>query len=128
MIQRWFEPSYCTFQRFQPPLEPANIKRFYPCSIEGRTLEELSEHVRLMAEDGLIEVHKGGTARGWEWHPTRVTLAGHRYLAAIKDDTFYATIKEMAEKTFGTISVETIKAAIPMVFSAIAKHASDASS
>jgi hypothetical protein len=42
-------------QTIPAALEPVNLKKFYRCSVDGRTPEELSEHVRLMTEDRLIE-------------------------------------------------------------------------
>ena len=106
----------------QPPEPPPlNGAKWYQIAIDGKSKEELSEHVRLMGEAGLIEALKLPEQDGMFWYPKRITWHGHEYLASVRADTVYAKTKEIASKAFGTVTMETIKVAIPLALQALLK-------
>ena len=100
---------------------PINVRQWQEYTREGKTKEEISEHVRLMGEAGWVETHKNAQQTGIYWYPVRITWAGHQHLAGIRSETVYAKTKEIARQTFGTVTVETIKAAIPVALQVMLK-------
>jgi len=96
-------------------------RKFYAVTFEDRSKEEISEHVRLMEEGGLIEALKKPEQRGVFWYPIRITWHGHQYLASVQADSVYAKTKEIASKAFGSVTMETIKVAIPLALQALLK-------
>ena len=103
---------------------PADVsgRSYIDCKVENRSEEELCEHIRLMEEAGLIDALR--TVHGnkvYHWLPVRLTWAGHSYLAEIKSDTVYNKSKEIAGRAFGGITLETMKAALPLALQALAK-------
>src|SRR5579859_2130968 len=107
----------------QPPEpQPLNrVTKWYPVAFEGRSKEEISEHVKLMAEAGLIEALKLPEQGGMFWYPIRMTWHGHEYLASVQAETVYAKTKEIASKAFGSVTIETIKVAVPLALQALLK-------
>src|SRR6266478_4819650 len=81
-------------QPTEPP--PLNSFKWYQVTIEGRSKEEVSEHVRLLTEAGFIEAFKQPEQGGIFWYPIRMTWNGHQYLASVQSDTVYAKTKEIA--------------------------------
>jgi Hypothetical protein (DUF2513) len=106
-------------ERESPVLEPLNGARWFEVAVEGKSVEEISEHIRLMTEAGLIEAIRLPKQAGFFWYPTRMKWHGHQYLDSVRADSMYAKTKEIASKAFGTISLETIKLAIPIAVKAI---------
>lgn len=100
---------------------PVNTVAWKEYSRDDKKKEEISEHIRLMGEAGWIETRKVPSQTGIYWHPIRMTFAGHQHLAAIKSETVYNKSKEIATQTFGTLTLETLKAAIPAALQALLK-------
>lgn len=106
----------------QPPgPQPLNAVKWYQVKVDDRSKEEISEHVRLMEEAGFIEALKIPEQEGMFWYPIRMTWHGHDYLASVRGDTVYAKTKEIASKAFGTVTMETIKVAVPLALQALLK-------
>lgn len=72
--------------------------------IEGRSSDELSYHVMLLAEAGFIEAQDLSTLGEFEWQPTRLTYQGHEFLDTIRDSEVWRRTKAGAEKA-GVASV-----------------------
>ncbi len=81
-------------------------------SLEGLadySSREKSYHVLLLHDAGLIEANDASTISETEWHPTRLTMAGHQYLEAIRDPDVWRQTKENAQK-IGNFSLDVLSA------------------
>lgn len=97
--------------------------RWLTVTIDGKSPEEISEHVRLLGEAGFMETLKIPKPDGYYWFPVRLTWEGQQYLAGVENATMYTKVKEVALRAFGTVTLETVKAAIPYVLRELAKQA-----
>ena len=104
-----------------PESPPLNEIRSYGITFDARTKEEISEHVRLMQEGGLIQALRQPEQGGMFWSPIRMTWHGHQYLASVQPERVYAKTKEIASKVFGSVTIETIKTAVPLALQALLK-------
>lgn len=66
--------------------------------IDGRTRDETSYHVVLLAEAEFIEAQDLSTLGEFEWQPTRLTYRGHEFLETIRDGEVWRRTKAGAEK------------------------------
>ncbi|MEE1866945.1 DUF2513 domain-containing protein [Pseudomonas auratipiscis] len=66
--------------------------------IEGRPDEEVSYHVMLLDEAGLVAGIDLGSIGQFEWQPKRLTYKGHEFLDSIRDPEIWRRTKEGAEK------------------------------
>jgi hypothetical protein len=93
----------------------------------GLELHEFSEYIRLLEEGGLLEAISqdilidSGSFAGKVRSPLWLTWEGHRYLDSVESETLYQKTKEISKSTFGTITIETIKAAVPFAMQALLK-------
>jgi hypothetical protein len=62
-------------------------------SVLGHSDEEISYHILLMHEAGLIEAIDLSSFDGVCWKATRLTNDGHDFLAAAKDDNRWQEAK-----------------------------------
>jgi hypothetical protein len=70
--------------------------------ISGHTPWELSYHVALLHEAGLIEARNRSCPGGEDWRPTRLTWVGHEFLAAArKESLWHKAQRIVVEKTGG---------------------------
>ncbi|MFK9098255.1 DUF2513 domain-containing protein [Pseudomonas guariconensis] len=65
--------------------------------IEGRSSEEVSYHVMLLDEAGLISGIDLGSIGHFEWQPRRLTYKGHEFLDSVRDPEIWRRTKEGAE-------------------------------
>jgi DNA-binding transcriptional ArsR family regulator len=56
-------------------------------SIEGHSPEEVSYHVKLLDEAGLIEAEDLTDTAGFDVRPKRLTWSGHEFIDAVRKDT-----------------------------------------
>ena len=92
---------------------------FHDVEIEGRTENEISYHIMLLNEAGLLEALDLSTHSGVCWKPTRLTYDGHQFLDAARNDTVYQKAKSWTLKTTGTLTLEGLKFALPHVIKAL---------
>lgn len=69
--------------------------------IEGRSDKELSYHVMLLDEAGLLSGISLGGIGHFEWQPKRLTYRGHEFLDAVRDGEVWRRTKEGAETVGG---------------------------
>ena len=69
------------------PLGPAEI------AIEGRTNTEVSYHIELLHEAGLLEARNWSSHSGHDWRAIRLTWWGHEFLDAARSDTIWREAK-----------------------------------
>lgn len=73
------------------------------------TDEEISYHVKLLYEAGLIEARDVSAMNSFKWHPLRLTWQGHEFLDAARDDTRWNMAKDIVKDKTGALSFEVIK-------------------
>lgn len=78
-------------------------------TIPGRSQEEISYHVQLLADAELIEAINLSTMDGVCWRPRRMTYRGHEFLDAARNDTLWARAKDTARGATGTLTLEALK-------------------
>lgn len=66
-----------------------------PFNIEGYNEDQISYHIELLDEAGLIKAKELSTMGNYSWIPDRLTWEGHEFLEASRDDTRW----EKAKKT-----------------------------
>lgn len=82
---------------------------FVITEIPNRSQEEISYHVELLREAGLIEAKdfsKG--SRHYEWRPKRLTWLGHEFLDSARDENSWKQAKSKLEKV-RNFSFEVLK-------------------
>ena len=69
--------------------------------IEGRSSREVSYHVMLLDEAGLLSGISLGGIGHFEWQPKRLTYQGHEFLDTVRDGEVWKRTKAGAEKLGG---------------------------
>jgi hypothetical protein len=77
--------------------------------IEGHTPEEISYHVRLLHEAGLLQAENLTDATGALWAPKRLTWEGHEFLDAARNDTVWNKTKDVVRDKGGSVPFEVLK-------------------
>lgn len=90
------------------PLDPA----FHDISVPGYTEAEITYHVQLADEAGLIEAINLSSHDGVCWKPKRLTYEGHKFLDAARSDPVWEKAKNTLLSTAGTITIEGLKAVL----------------
>lgn len=98
--------------------DPREPKRL---DLPGYTGQEVSYHVRLLAEASFLEAVDFSSFDGYEWQPQRLTYAGHEFLDTIRDPEIWQNAKEGARKV-GAASVQLIWQIATAYAKAKAKH------
>jgi hypothetical protein len=82
-------------------------------SIDGKSGQEVSYHIRLLAEAGLLKADdSAGNGDELEWCPRQLTWEGHEFLDASRKDTLWQKGKSIVlEKTEG-LSFDVLKAVL----------------
>ena len=83
--------------------------------IPDHTDDEISSHVELMQEAGLVEAIDFSSFDGKCWKPQRLTWDGHEFLDAVRSDTVWAKAKDKVMSTTGTLTLEALKVALSTV-------------
>ncbi len=83
-----------------------------PLTIPGRSRDEITYHLELMRDGGLIKAMEAGDADGAEWWPERLTSKGREYLEAVRSDTAWNKVKAYAIRTGKALTFEVLKAAV----------------
>lgn len=77
--------------------------------IDGRSMEEVSYHLMLLAEAGYIEASSLPTTDGTIWKARRLTWEGHEFLEAAKDTTRWNSAKALMKEKGGGMVFEVLK-------------------
>jgi len=67
-------------------------------SIDGRAAKDVSYHVMLLDEAGLVVGIQLGGMNHFEWQPKRLTYQGHEFLDTVRDPEIWRRTKSGAEK------------------------------
>ena len=76
--------------------------------LENRTDTDVSYHVMLLSEAGLIKARDLGTV-GFAWYPTRLTWQGHEFLDAARNNGLWERAKRIALDKTGGLSLELLQ-------------------
>ena len=93
--------------------------RFHDVSVEGHSGEEISYHVMLLKEAGLIEAIDVGSHAGVCWRPKCLAYAGNEFLSAAESDTVWNNAKSILWKSTKTVTLEGLKMALPLAVKAL---------
>ncbi|MGD1082952.1 MAG: DUF2513 domain-containing protein [Candidatus Sulfotelmatobacter sp.] len=97
---------------------------FHDVQVEGRSGEEVSYHIMLLHQAGLIEATDLSTLSGVCWQPKFLTYAGNEFLAAAESDTVWNKAKSIVSVSAKTITLEGLKIALPLALKALIPGAS----
>jgi hypothetical protein len=80
--------------------------------LEGYSPDQVSYHVRILADQGLIEAVDLSTKdKDWpDWRPKRLTAQGHSFLDEIRSDTVWNKVKARLGSEMATSSFAIVKA------------------
>lgn len=81
--------------------------------IEGYTPEQITYHIGLMNEAGLLKAADANSFDGEAWIAIKILWDGHEFLDAARSDTVWNNAKQHALSTAGVITIEALKAALP---------------
>lgn len=84
-------------------------------SIDGRSADEVSYHVMMLAEAGLLVALDGSDGDQFLWEPTRLTWQGHQFLTAARSDTLWEKAKKLTLEKTGGLAFEFLKTALMKV-------------
>ena len=71
--------------------------------LEGKSSKEVSYHIMLLHEAGLVEAVDFSTLSGSDWKPTRLTWQGHEFLEAVKDYNRWNKVKDAMSQVGGFV-------------------------
>ena len=78
--------------------------------VEGYDFYDVSYHILILKEAGLIEAYSDSGMQGKEvWRAKRLTWAGHEFLEVSRDDTRWKKAKEEVTGKVGGMVVEIFK-------------------
>ena len=77
--------------------------------IEGRTPAEISYHVMLLHESGLIKALDASSFGKDDWKPERLTWEGHEFLESSRDEGIWKKAKKIMVEKAGGITFELLK-------------------
>jgi hypothetical protein len=75
----------------------------------GFTRQEITYHVMILYEAGLLEAVNLTTHGGKNWRPTRLTWEGHEFLEAARDNSRWQKAKSTMMEKAGGITFEILK-------------------
>ena len=78
--------------------------------IEGRSDDEVSYHVMLLHQAGLIKAIEP-PCDDIDWAPSCLTWDGHEFLDAYREDTFWRKAKSYVLEKTGSLTMEAMKLA-----------------
>ena len=94
-------------------------------TFDDRSGDEVSYHVRLLHEAGLIEARNlsvmGPT--GFCWKAERLTWAGHQFLEASREEGLWQKAKQIAKEKAGGLSFDVLKTVLIQLAIDAAKRA-----
>ena len=76
--------------------------------------KEISYHIKIMAQEGLIEASERPRSDldYDQWIPHSLTWAGHEFLDASRDDSRWEKVKRLVADKTGSLSFEVLKAGL----------------
>lgn len=82
---------------------------FHEIEVEGHSPEEISYHVMLLDEAGLIDAEDLSSFSGPQWAPKRLTWEGHEFIEASRDEKRWNAAKNAVATKGGGLVFEVLK-------------------
>ena len=99
---------------------PENSIASSEIAISGFTKNQITFHIRLLADEGFIKViDAGSNGDRFGCIPVHLTMRGYEFLESTKNDTIWNGMKEVAAK----IGIKLIIDAIPIFLQILSKQA-----
>ena len=89
--------------------QSTNVDDWIDLGIEGYSPEEISYHVKILAEAGLLEAQDLTTNDEFEWKPKSLTWKGHEFLDAARNETVWKKTTDLVKDKGGSIPFEVLK-------------------
>jgi hypothetical protein len=83
--------------------------------IEGHSPHDINYHMVLLRDAGLVEAAVMQSQDELYVQPIRLTWAGHEFIDSARSSKVWEGAKTFAMKTTGTLTLEALKLAIPIV-------------
>jgi len=87
-----------------------------PLKFDGYSDDQISYHIKILAEQGIIEATDCSSLRNFTWHAKSLTWDGHDYIDAIRDEASWQKVKEWVKSTGKILTIETLKLAVKKLF------------
>jgi len=78
-------------------------------AVEGHSPEEVTYHVMLLDQAGLIEAENLSSMDGAEWAPKTLTWAGHEFLDASRDNNRWENAKRILKDKGVDLTFDILK-------------------
>ncbi|MCC6227745.1 MAG: DUF2513 domain-containing protein [Phycisphaerales bacterium] len=89
-------------------LPPSPLALNEPIEIPGHEYDVIVEHIRILADDGMVEAQDWSTMDGVDWRIERLTSRGHDFLAAARDDTLWRRAKVQLGPKIATVGLKVV--------------------
>ena len=88
-----------------------SVNDWGPVEIDGRSQEEISYHVKMLDDDGLLEALDMRTLGpdGFKYDPKFLTAWGHDFLDSIRSPSVWGKVKQQLAVVGGSASLEVVK-------------------
>ncbi len=98
-------------------IEDSNQTQGYiPLQFESYTEDQISYHVKLLADRGIISAIDCSSKTSFVWRAKALTWDGHDYIEAIRDDARWQKVKDWIKNAEKILTIETMKEAIKELF------------
>ncbi len=77
--------------------------------IEGYSENEISYHIKILAEADLLDARNLGGKGEFEWAAINLTWVGHEFLDASRNETIWSKTKSIIQDKMGSASFEVLK-------------------
>jgi len=78
--------------------------------------DEVSYHVMILAEEGLIDAMNCSSQKNFSWKAKCLTWDGHDVIEAIRDDGRWEKVKDLVKRASKVLTIETMKEAVKELF------------
>ena len=88
-----------------------SVNDWGPVEIDGRSQEEISYHVKMLDDDGLLEALDMRTLGpdGFKYDPKFLTARGHDFLGSIRSPSVWGKVKQQLAVVGDSASLEVVK-------------------
>ena len=90
-------------------LEADTERGLIDLTIDGFSVDEVSYHVKIMAEAHLLEAIDASSHDGDDWRAAGLTWQGHEFFDAVRNDTVWRKTKQLIAEKGGAIPFEILK-------------------
>ncbi len=77
--------------------------------INGYSENEISYHIKILAEAGFVEATELSTRGTFQWGAVNLTWNGHEFLDASRNETIWKKTKSIINNKLGSASIEVVK-------------------